>query len=331
MCRALVDERRMMASTVRRNRAAWEAARRHYEDDQSMEVIAGELGVSRSTVSRLLQHARDLGLVEVRVASSPDEIAPLERRLAERWGIRATVVAPQAGGDDEKTLGEVAGAAARVIGDALAGESVVGVAWGSTMDAVSRRLPGRVIPGCTIVQLNGAGNFHTSGVPYASELLRRFGESFGARIEQFPVPAFFDSASTREAYWRERSTRRILALHARLDCAVFGIGSPFSHTPGHVYQGGYLEQPDYAQLRAERVVGDIATVFYRADGSSSGIPLNDRASGPSFAILRRARRRVCVASGPGKVLALRGALTAGVVTDLVVDRELAMATLQAAR
>ncbi|WP_246159976.1 sugar-binding transcriptional regulator [Microbacterium rhizomatis] len=320
-----------MASTARRDRAAWDVARLHFEGGHSMEEIADRLGVSRSTVSRLLQHARDIGLVEVRVASSPDEIAPLERRLSERWGIKVVVAAVPPGSGDEATLEHVAEMAARVIADAVTPESVIGVAWGSTMEAVSRHLPARATPGSTVVQLNGAGNFHTSGVPYASELLRRFGEAFGARIEQFPVPTFFDAAATRDAFWRERTTRRILALHARLDLAVFGIGSPFANTPGHVYQGGYLERSDYSQLRAERVVGDVATVFYRADGSFTGIPLNDRASGPSFAVLRRARRRVCVVSGAGKSPALGGALAAGLITDLIVDRDLALATLRSGR
>ena len=320
-----------MTSTALRDRTAWDVARLHYEDGRSMEAIAERLNVSRSTVSRLLQHARDIGLVEVRVASSPDEIAPLERRLSERWGIRVAVAAVPSGSGDEAALEPVAKLAARIIADAATPESVIGVAWGSTMEAVSRHLPARSTPGSTVVQLNGAGNFHTSGVPYASELLRRFGESFGARIEQFPVPAFFDAAATREAFWRERTTRRILALHARLDLAVFGVGSPFADTPGHVYQGGYLERNDYSQLRSERVVGDVATVFYRADGSHTGIPLNDRASGPSFAVLRRARRRISVASGTGKAAAVNGALAAGLITDLVVDRELALAALQASR
>lgn len=320
-----------MASTMRRDRSAWEIARLHYDDGQSMLAIAERLGVSRSTVSRLLQHARDIGLVEIRVAASPHEIAPLERRVSERWGVSVRIAPTPPHAPDETVLESVAGVAARVIADAITPESVIGVAWGSTMEAVSRHLVARSTPGSTVVQLNGAGNFHTSGVPYASELLRRFGESFGARVEQFPVPTFFDSASTRESFWRERTTRRILGLHARLDLAIFGIGSPFADMPGHVYQGGYLERSDYAQLRSERVVGDVATVFYRADGSHTGIPLNDRASGPSFSVLRRARRRISVASGVGKAAALSGALSAGLITDLVVDRELALAALQTGR
>lgn len=320
-----------MSATARKRRSAWDVANRHYTHGQSMEEIAAELGVSRSTISRHLQYARDIGFVEIRVVPDPDRATALERQLAKRWGVRATVAAPPIDAEGADPLEAVAAAAAATIAESVAPESIVGVAWGATVEAVGRHLPQHPVPGSTMVQLNGAGNFHTSGVQYASELMRRFGDSFGARVEQFPIPAFFDSTATRDALWKERSTRRILSLHRRLDLAVFGIGSPFAGPPGHVYQGGYLERDDYLQLRAESVVGDVATIFYRADGSTEGIGLNDRSSGPPFSVLKRARHRICVASGDEKAPALAGALEAGIVTHLVLDPSLAAAVLRIRR
>ncbi|WP_449402357.1 sugar-binding domain-containing protein, partial [Escherichia coli] len=75
-----------------------------------------------------------------------------------------------------------------------------------------------------IVQLNGAANPVTSGVRYASDILTRFGQAFTARTEQFPVPAFFDRASTREAMWQETSIRRVLQVQKEMNLAVFSLG-----------------------------------------------------------------------------------------------------------
>ena len=47
--------------------------------------------------------------------------------------------------------------------------------------------------------------------------------------------------------------------------------------------------------------------------------LNERASGPSPATLKKIPRRLCVVSGASKALPLLGALRAGVATDLVLD------------
>lgn len=199
----------------------------------------------------------------------------------------------------------------------------LGIAWGSTLDAISRHLPKKETHNSTVVQLNGAGNTFTTGVDYASEILHRFGQSFGAGIQQFPVPAFFDDPRTKEAMWRERSTRRVLDLQARADVVLFGLGSPFAEIPSRVYIGGYLDKADYRSLRDEQIVGDIATIFYRQDGSWKDIELNDRATGPSFSVLARASRRICVVSGVQKLSSLRGAIATGLITDLVLDEHLA--------
>ena len=60
-------------------------------------------------------------------------------------------------------------------------------------------------------------------------------------------------------------------------------------------------------------------MFFRSDGSSDGIALNERATGPDFEVLRRVPRRLCVVSGVSKLISLRGALAAGLATDVVLD------------
>jgi DNA-binding transcriptional regulator LsrR (DeoR family) len=170
-----------------------------------------------------------------------------------------------------------------------------------------------------IVQLNGAGNMHTTGITYASDIMRRFGSAYGARVEQFPVPAFFDHAATKTAMWNERSVQRILELQSRMSIAIFGVGSVDADYPSHVYAGGYLDEDDLKLLAGSDVVGDVATVFFRADGSSDGITLNERSTGPSHEQLRQVRRRICVVSGASKIDGLRGALAARLATDLIVD------------
>jgi len=103
------------------------------------------------------------------------------------------------------------------------------------------------------------------------------------------VPAFFDFPETRQLLWRERSIARVLELQNRMDLAVFSIGAVDGRVPSHVYNAGYLEAGDIAALRTEGVVGDIATVFFRTDGSYGGITINDRASGPTSTGCGRSR------------------------------------------
>jgi len=305
--------------------AALTAAQRYYLQDLTMDAIAAELGTSRSTVSRLLAFARESGLVEIRIRSPFDAGLELERAILARHKVTAHVVPVPESISDIDRLERVAMTAGRILGGFIDSNMVVGVAWGSTLGAISRHLVPSPTHNTVVVQMNGAGNVQTTGIDYASEILHRFGEAFGAQVQQFPVPAFFDDPATRDALWRERSTKRLLAVQARMDVAVFGLGSPFAEVPSQVYIGGYLDAADYRSLSDDRVVGDVATVFYREDGSSDGIALNARASGPSLTRLRRVARRVAVVSGVQKLPSLRGALAAGVITDLVLDEGLAAA------
>lgn len=303
--------------------SALRAAQLYYLQDMTMDAIASELGVSRSSVSRLLSHARDTGLVEVRIHPPQGQELRLEEAIRARFGIAAHVVPSPRTLSDVERFERVAMSAARQLPRYVDSNMTLGIAWGSTLDAISRHLPKKETHNATIVQLNGAGNTFTSGVDYASEILHRFGQAFGAAVQQFPVPAFFDDPKTKEAIWRERSTRRVLDLQARADVVLFGLGSPFAEVPSRVHIGGYLDRSDYRSLRDERIVGDVATTFYREDGSWKDVELNRRATGPGFTVLSRVARRICVVSGTQRLTSLRGAIAARLITDLILDEHLA--------
>ena len=147
---------------------AYEAASMYYVQGETMEVIAHHLGVSRSTVSRLLARARQEGVVRVSLVQ-PGGAGSLEGRMAQVFGVRTHIVpvregtteihrlqqvasvaaahmvdligalaeqggaegagAPESGGPEGENRG-AAGGAGRDVG---AGGVVVGVAWGTTM------------------------------------------------------------------------------------------------------------------------------------------------------------------------------------------------------
>jgi Transcriptional regulator, contains sigma factor-related N-terminal domain len=308
---------------------ALKAAQLYYLQDLTMDAIAAELRTSRSSVSRLLSHARATGLVEITVRSPLEQGAQLEREILERFHVTAHVVPVPDHTSDVDRLERVAMTAGRLITGFVDSNMTIGVGWGATSSAVSRHLVPKETHNSLVVQLNGAANTFTDGIDYASEILQRFGSAYAAQTQQFPVPAFFDDPRTKEALWRERSTKRALAVQGTMDLAVFGLGSPFAGVPSHVYIGGYLDRADFKSLSADHVVGDIATVFYRSDGSWRDVALNARTSGPDLDRLRRVARRVCVVSGSQKLASLRGGLATGIITDLVLDAGLARLLVEA--
>lgn len=313
-----------------RDEQAHEAASMYYLQGHTMETIAHHLGISRSSISRLLAHAREIGLVRISVAAAPGTRGTLAGQISEIFGVRTSVVPVRDVDTDVNRLHNVALVAAERLVELMKPGATLAVAWGNTTSEVTRNLPRVNFPGSTVVQLNGAFNASKSGLPYADSIMTQAANAFGSRTIHFPVPAFFDFADTKDAMWRERSIRSVLSTIDNSDVALFGVGSLAGNLPSHVYSSGYLDPEDIEAAQADGVVGDVCTVLIREDGSTNH-PLNERASGPSPKTLQKIPRRLCVVSGAAKALPLLGALRARVATDLVLDDAAARALLDLVR
>lgn len=319
-----------MSVTIRDN-DAHEAASMYYLQGETMETIARHLGVSRSSVSRLLAYARETGLVRITVSAAPGERGTLAGELNRIFGIESTVVRVRDYDTGVNRLDNVAKVAAERLLDMVEPGNVIGIAWGNTTAEVTRHIPPIEVANTTVVQLNGAASAQGTGVRYIDTTISQAADALGADMVHFPVPAFFDYEETREALWRERSVKSVLDRIENADIAVFGVGAFDGDVPSHVYSAGYIEDAEIERLRKNGVVGDICTVLIREDGSYEDMPINRRASGPPPSILKKIPRRLCVVAGESKAIPLIGALRAGVVTDLVVDDRTARRVLERIR
>lgn len=309
-----------MNSEERIYQEALQVATMYYYQGLTTETIAQEMQFSRPKVSRLLNHARQSGMVEIRIVNVQSSVGPMEEKIKESFGLDAVHIVPV-----PELMGEVvwlervARYAANYLNAILEPGNILALAWGTTISEIGANLIPKRIPGVTIVQMNGSGNTFTPDNRYAANILQKFAESYQASFMLFPVPTFFDYEKTKEALWQERSIRQIIALQEKADILLYSVGAVDAGVPSHVYSSGYLEPEDEQMLEEERVVGDLATVFFREDGSYQDIPINKRASGPPLELYKNVRRSICVVSGRAKVPGLHAALRAGYMKELIVD------------
>lgn len=298
---------------------ALRVAKMYYYHNLTTENIALELRVSRSTVSRLLSYARRAGLVEIRIIEAQGHPQELESRIRDACKLQRVQVVPLAENVSEaERLARVAQYSANYLSSIFSSAMILGVAWGTTTSAISRHLVPKMTHNSQIVQLNGAGNTESMGIEYASEIMMRLAQNYHASYHLFPVPAFFDRAETKHALWAETSIRRILDLQEKADLYLFSIGAVNAGIPSHVYNDSYLSHSDYQDLRKSAIAGDIATVFFREDGSYNNILLNLRSSGPSLDILKT-KRSICVISGQAKLKGLQAAVRGRLLSELILD------------
>lgn len=298
---------------------ALKVARMYYYQNLTTDAIAHELNVSRSTVSRLLTYAKSQGLISISILDPNEHPHFLEKKIVEHYKIKKVHVVPVPGvAGEAEWLSRVVQYAAKYLNSMFDSNMIMGIAWGTTISGISKYLLPKTTHNSQIIQLNGAGNTQSMGIEYASEIIVRFAQNYQAVANLFPVPAFFDFAATKQALWKERSIQRLLDLQSQADILLYSIGAVDAGVPSHVYNAGYLEKSDYLEFKKLKLVGDIATVFFREDGTYNNIPMNDRTSGPALELIQK-KYGICVVSGFAKVRGLAAALKGGLITELILD------------
>ena len=298
---------------------ALRVARMYYHLDLTTTEIAAQLGLSRPTVSRLLTWARDNGLVEFKILDHSQMQLQLEQEIEERFGIREVKVVPSHPDSSySEQLAAVTSFTARYLNGLVGASTTLAIAWGATTAMVAGKLTPKPQPGINVVQLTGSGNNNGGhGVTDAARIIAQFARNYHGNGHLLPIPAYFDDPATKDAMYRERVIRRVRDLSGRADIVLFSIGTPDANS--YIYQAGYVEDHELTALRAGGVVGDIATVFFRADGTYQDIDLNRRSTGPELSKLGQHPYSICVIAGANKLEALRGALKGRFMNTLIID------------
>ncbi|MDR7481846.1 MAG: sugar-binding transcriptional regulator [Armatimonadota bacterium] len=299
----------------------------YYLRDLTQQEIAGRLGLSRPTVSRLLRRSRDLGVVRIEIVAPPDSHHDLERALEECFGLREAIVVTGDADDAAATRRALGRAGARYLERALHGGERLGVSWGTTLRAVVDHLRGRPLR-LTIVPLVGGVGQVAPGI-HANDLAAGLAAAFAGQAHLLHAPAIVASPGLRRALLADVGIRRVLALARQVDVALVGIGALVPSST--LVRSGYFSAGDLAQLRRRGAVGDICTRAYTGTGASVDGALDRRILAVSLDDLRRIGTVVAVAGGPEKAAAIAGALRGGLIDVLVTDHLAAAALLEIER
>ncbi|NHU84140.1 transcriptional regulator [Kocuria sp. JC486] len=297
----------------------YQVAESYFVQGMTTNAVGERLGVSRSTISRMLTEAKARGIVTITLRQPDKPSDRISRRFEDLFGVRSHIAGTTRGARSAQRLDAVSRYAADLLGRWVDDGTVIGVAWGTTTSTVASYLKQSTTSDVTVVQLNGAAGPRSTGIGTSTPVLATMAKAFNAQLYPFPAPAFFDQEEARALLWQESSVRRILAVRAATQIAVFSVGAFHGPVVSQVYSEGHLSPATLRSLNENRVVGDMCTVFIREDGSYADIELNRRASGPTPSELARIPRRLCIVSGRHKIPGILGALRSGAVTDLVID------------
>jgi DNA-binding transcriptional regulator LsrR (DeoR family) len=298
--------------------AAYTAARLYYGDDLSQQEVAERLNVSRSTVSRLLQLARDTGIVHIEVRP-PSTSAELSAQLTSALDLRRAVVVPS-DGRSGGVRALVAPALAELEQLRLQPGSVLTTSSGEALWelAQAQRFPN--LRG--VLLLPAVGGMDEVDMRFQpNEIVRRIADASGAELRFLHVPAL-PSATLRRSLAADPEISARLALWDRLDAALVGIGA----APRDLEVGPSHIMANRGALGA--AVGNVASRHFDIEGRPVELPEEERMLVVSWDQLRAAGTVIGVAAGRAKIAAAIGAARAGLIDVLVTDAATASGVLE---
>lgn len=291
-------------------------ARFYYEDGLTQEDVARALKISRPTVSRLLQRAREEGIVQIAISDPFFTDEALGKEIAECCGLQAAIIIPAVERSPELSLKRLGLAAAKYLEQNLKSDDVLGVGWGRTLYAVSQSLAPAVKKDILAVPLLG-GLGQISPNFQVHEITRAIAEAFGGTWKQFYVPALVRDESTKTNLLQTKDMLDIVETWGTLTKALVGIGNFSFDVEMQMLFASYLDEKTRARLKAGGAVGDICVRFFDIQGN----PVEGLvgATGIGLDQLRRVQQVIGVAGGVDKAEAILGAVRGRTIQVLITD------------
>lgn len=296
-------------------------ARMYYEHSYNQVTIANKLNISRPYVSKLIQEARSLGIVNIIINDPLNSETALERRLRLQYQLLRAFVVPSTLG--ENTLTKVGSTAAKYLYSIVKKGDVIGISNGATVyNCAASLTPQDNLENVKVVQLTGE-MINISHRIATTNNVRLFADALGATPYVLPLPIFFQNSKIKKAVYADKNIQKVADLQVAANIALFSLGAVGTVGTNSLIQSGYITQEQMDSLMKRGVTGDILSHFLNRHGEVCDKLLEDRMVSLPLHLLKQKEYRICLASGRAKLNVLQSALAGGYINVLVIDEELA--------
>jgi DNA-binding transcriptional regulator LsrR (DeoR family) len=292
-------------------------ARQFYLEGASKVDIADRLGISRFRVARLLDSARESGMVRIEIGLPGGSLdVSLSAELCSAFGLKHAFVFNFPDDEEQALRRRLSEAAGQALMDLIAPGDVLGMSWSRALSGLTAALTR--IPPCPIVQLTGA-------VPPPDgrdllDLVRGVARIGGGPAHVFYAPMIVDDARTAAAIRRQADIADAFALVPSVTIAMVAIGA---WAPGLSTIYDAVTEAERDALAALGVCAEVAGVFIGADGRPVKTPLDSRMIVTPGAAYERIPFVLSVAYGVAKSPAVWAAIRGGFIHGLVTHASLA--------
>jgi len=299
-------------------------AQLYYEEGKTQEEIGKIFGISRFKVLRLLQEAKEEGIVSIRIIDPASSCTELEEKLEEKFNLKKAIVVPTGFFPRSLVTQEIGKAGAQLLHSVIQDSNIVGVGWGATVSECVTHLMDDY-KDITIVPLGG-GTGQIEPTYQVNEICKRMANKLKARWYSLDIPIFVENIETKYALLNEARVKEIIDLWDNLTIAVVGIGNISGlwedRSPLRSYSKEAVEILK-KELVLYKSVGDIVQNFFDINGNISPISIRENIISISIEQLKKVKTIIGLSGWVGKKEAILGALRGNYITHLVTDEEVA--------
>lgn len=306
-----------------------QVAQMYYIDGMTQEMIAKELGISRSAISMILTEARDFGIVDIRIKNPQTNNDELSSKMTAKFALEKCFVIPVNAKLQKMLTKIVATQGAVIVGKEMKNHSSLGFAWGTTCyECMSSFRNTENVYDVQVVPLIGGTNRIASEYQL-NEMVRMMAEKLQGLPLFMYAPALADTIKEKEMYMKSAYMQPVIEKWKTLDVALISVGAPPEYYNSKL-QFDPEEVKDEFESDLSRSVGDICARRFNMRGEFLDKEYNQRIIGISENDLRDAGKVICVAAGDHKVLSILGALRANIIDTFVTDENTASRILKIA-
>lgn len=296
-----------------------------YKLDYSQKEIAERLNISQMTVSRLLDRARKIGIVQITVLTPVENVWDMEKQIESKFSLKKAIVFRNRYGEDPVSL--VGRAAAEYLDFLIGHDDVLGIAAGRTLAQVIPHLKLQMREeehNPTVIQLEGGLTTSESFNPVS--ILQQFVSRSGVKGYLFNLPIYAKSIEAHEAMSAHMVLNPMIDKWKEISIVLAAVGNAGEES---IYRiSGVLEKEEMDELLERGAVGSIYGRWYNIDGEFVDSDINKRAFGIPLDIARNIRKRILISAGLHKIQAIRGGLRTK-LCDFIITEETTAAKLLA--
>lgn len=305
----------MRVDSKQQIKQAVQVSKLYYLDGVTQAEIGKKLNLSRPTISRLLQFAREKNIVKISINDPLSNIEDLQHQLKEKYQLKDVIISTPESNETAEILSSLGKATARYLDKKVKDNDVIGVSWGRTLVSVARQLIPNDRKNVQVIYLKGtvANSTHNN---YVVEVTKCFNKCYHTQAQILPLPLIFENKQIKEMVIKDKFINEILDTGKRTSVALFTVET--TEQDATLFELGYFNDQQIKTLQ-EKAAGGLVSHFIDERGKIVDDQLNDRTVAIALDDLKQARESALIAGGMNKLKAIKAALAGKYANVLVTD------------